>query len=165
MKIGFVTDTNFLKKDDITIVEHINYLNNINYFESYIEDLKKSSCESKLIYFMPEVILEELYFQRIIAFKKAYEKLEEKYKILEHSIIGSIPINNIENTALAEKEKYKSSSLLKILKLSTNKEILDELIKDALEKKTPFDKSCEGKKQMRVLKMLLYGKLFYIVKK
>ena len=40
MKIGFITDTNFLKKDNITIVEHTNYLDNINYFESYIEDLK-----------------------------------------------------------------------------------------------------------------------------
>ena len=95
---------------------------------------------------MPEVILEELYFQRITAFKKAYEKFEDKYKRLKHSITGSMPINNIEDTALAEKEKYKSSSLLKILKLSTNKEILDELITDALEKKAPFDKTCEGKK-------------------
>lgn len=144
MKIGFITDINFLKKDNITIVEHTNYLDNINYFESYIEDLKKSSCDSKLIYFMPEVILEELYFQRITAFKKAYEKFEDKYKKLKHSITGSMPINNIEDTALAEKEKYKSSSLLKILKLSTNKEILDELISDVLKDK-PFSLSSSQK--------------------
>lgn len=146
MKIGFIADTNFLKKDNITLVEHTNYLNNINYFINYIEDLEKSNCDSKLIYFMPEVILEELYFQRITAFKKVYEKFEEDYKRLKHSIIGNIPINNIEDTALAEKEKYKSSSLLKILKLSTSKKMLDELIKDSLGKKAPLDRSVEGKK-------------------
>lgn len=164
MKIGFVTDTNFLKKKDEKLIKHTNYLDYIDKFLNYIKDSEKYDNNSKLVYFMPEIILEELYCQRITIFSKEYAKFKEQYEELAHSILGDCPQNDIKKTALEEKEKYKKSQFCRILKLETSKELLDELIQDALEKKAPFDKSIVGEKtdagfkDALIWKTVLYNK-------
>ncbi len=81
MKIGFITDTNILtkmsgkdnKKDDTKLWSEKSFLEKIDFFINYIEDIKKINYEIELIYLMPETVIKELECQKIEAYNKAYK--------------------------------------------------------------------------------------------
>ena len=75
MNIGFITDTNILKKGKDELNKDSKFLNNANFFIEYIESLEKTSSKDKLIYFMPNIIIEELYHQKLRFFQERYEAL------------------------------------------------------------------------------------------
>ena len=55
MKIGFVTDTNIIRKDDDKLSEGM-ILDTTDIFIEYIDALKKIDTNHTLIYFMPDLI-------------------------------------------------------------------------------------------------------------
>ena len=79
MNIGFITDTNILKKSNEELNRDSKFFNNANFFIEYIESLEKTSNQDKLIYFMPNIIIEELYYHKLRAFKIRYEALCKSY--------------------------------------------------------------------------------------
>lgn len=146
MNIGFITDTNILKKNDRELNKDKSFLNNVDFFIEYIESLEKTSSDKKLVYFMPDIVIEELYYQKLNIFKTRYEALSENYKDIEYGLNGELPTCNIEDILNEEKEKYKNKDEITILELPYTKSIFRELMKDALEKNPPFDKTTEGYK-------------------
>lgn len=144
MNIGFITDTNILKKGKDELNRDSKFLNNANFFIEYIESLEKTSNNDKLIYFMPNIVIEELYYQKLRAFQIRYEALCKSYQDISYGLNGKLPICNIENVLNKEKEEYKDR--IKIIELPYNKTIFRELTQDALKKNPPFDKTEEGKK-------------------
>ena len=144
MNIGFITDTNILKKGKDELNRDSKFLNNANFFIEYIESLEKTSNNDKLIYFMPNIVIEELYYQKLRAFQIRYEALCKSYQDISYGLNGKLPICNIENVLNKEKEEYKDR--IKIIELPYNKKIFRELTQDALKKNPPFDKTEEGKK-------------------
>lgn len=58
--------------------------------------------------------------------------------------MGELPKNNIKEILVQEKEEYKEK--YKLIKLEYTAELMETLVKEALMKKAPFDKSAEGKK-------------------
>ena len=64
MKIGFITDTNVLKKQEGELNRQESFLNNLDVFIEYINDLSESNIDKKMVYIMPNIILEELYYQK-----------------------------------------------------------------------------------------------------
>lgn len=146
MKIGFITDTNILKKNVGELNKEEKFLNNIDFFIEYVESLEKTSSDKQLIYFMPSVVIEELYYQKLSAFNIRYEALKDTYDEIAYGLNGEFPKCDIEKVLLEEKEKYISNERITMLDLQYNKSIFKEIIEDALRKNPPFDKSNEGYK-------------------
>ena len=142
MKIGFVTDTNILKKKNLYDCEKI--LDVTDIYVEYIEALKNIKYKHELIYYMPEIVLEELLIQKEFAFNETYKAFEQKYKDNSYGLLGELPKNNIKEILAQEKEEYKDK--YKLIKLEYTAELMEILVKEALMKKAPFDKSVEGKK-------------------
>lgn len=142
MKIGFATDTNILKKQNLHDCKKI--LDVTDIYTEYIETLKKIKYKDELIYYMPEIVLEELFIQKEFSFNETYKSFEDKYKNNSYGLLGELPKNNIKKILEQEKEEYKEK--YKTLKLEYTADLMNVLVKDALMKKAPFDKSKEGKK-------------------
>ena len=143
-KIGFITDTNILKKNFDNLYKEKEYLNYIDFFLEYIDNLKKADNQTNLIYYMQTIILQELYYQKLEIFNNKYKKLCNDFKTLEYGIEGDLPKNIIESILKKELQKYKSK--LKIIELKYSENLFEELVNDALMKNPPFDKSTDGKK-------------------
>ena len=144
MTIGFVTDTNILKLNDDKLFLNDNFLKGIDFYVEYINDLKKSKKSEKLIYFMPEIIIEELSNQKIEKFNIRYDSFEQKYSELSYGLMGAIPKNNIEE--IVNQQKYNYMEKVTMLNLKYSKKLFQKLVNDSLQKKPPFDKSIDGKK-------------------
>ena len=69
MKIGFITDTNILTKkerdNNLKLCNEEKYLENMDFFINYIEDIKKINNKVEIVYLMPETIMKELKCQKI----------------------------------------------------------------------------------------------------
>lgn len=144
MKIGFVTDTNILGKEKGQWYDCKSVLDGTDIFIEYIEALSKTDEKKELVYFMPEMVIEELFAQKKAVFEEKYSYLEAKILELNYALIGDIPKNNIDEIIRKEKEKYMQK--FNVVSLQYTPEILKELINDAICKNAPFDKSFEGKK-------------------
>lgn len=146
MKIGFITDTNIIRKKDGELNKEEKFLDNIDFFVEYIESLEKTASEKKLIYFMPNFVIEELYYQKLFTFNIRYKALKDSFEEIKYGLNGEFPKCDIEKVLLEEKEKYINNERIIMLDLAYNKSIFNELIEDALRKNPPFDKSNEGYK-------------------
>ena len=164
MKIGFITDTNILKKSESDLNKEKKFLNNIDFFIEYIESLEKTSSDKELIYFMPTIVVEELYQQKLATYEKRYKILKENYEQISYGLIGEFPKCDIENVLLEEKEEYISNNKITMLDLPYDESIFKELIEDALKKNPPFDKSKEkgkadaGYKDALIWKTIIHNK-------
>lgn len=162
MNIGFVTDTNILKKREGELIKESKFFDNTNFFIDYIDSLEKTSCTDRLMYFMPNIIMEELYYQKLRAFNEIYASIYKNYQDVSYGLKGELPICKIEEVLNMEKEEYKKK--IKVLELPYNKTIFKELIDDAVKKNPPFDKTKEGKKSdagykdALIWKTILYSK-------
>lgn len=162
MKIGFVTDTNMLHKSENELQTKKEFLNGVEIFVDYIDSLSKAESENELIYFMPEIIIEELSAQKRAVLNRCYKSLIERYDSLSYCILGEKPIKNIDNFLEEEKQKYSDKYI--ILKLNYTIELLEELVRDSINKSAPFDKTIDGKKtdagfkDALIWKSLLYSK-------
>lgn len=143
MKIGFVTDTNFLHKSN-ELYNKNEALSCVEIFVDYIDSLKKAESKHELIYYMPEIVIEELLAQKRRAFNESYNNLIERYNNLSYGIVGEKPQSNIENVLQDEKSKYNDK--YSVLKLNYSESIFKELVMDAINKNAPFDKAKDGKK-------------------
>lgn len=165
MKIGFITDTNILKKNDEGLNKEERFLDNIDFFVEYIESLEKTSSNKELIYFMPTIIIEELYHQKLSTFNTRYKVLKERYDDIKYGLNGEFPKCVIEKVLLEEKEKYINNDKIVMLDLPYNESIFKELIVDALRKNPPFDKSMEkgkadaGFKDALIWKSIIHNKV------
>ena len=96
MKIGFVTDTNILGKEKGQWYDCKTVLDGTDIFIEYIEALSKNNKKKELVYFMPEMVIEELFAQKKAVFEEKYSYLEAKILELNYALIGDIPKNNID---------------------------------------------------------------------
>ena len=142
MKIGFATDTNILRKNNLNDCQKI--LDVTDMYTDYIESLNKIKSSHKLIYYMPEIVVEELLMQKEVLFNQAYKFFKDRYQENSYGLLGELPKNNIKEILDLEKEKYKGK--YELIKLEYSAELMETLVKEALMKKAPFDKSIEGKK-------------------
>lgn len=164
MNIGFITDTNILEKNSKELYKGSKYLDTTDLFTEYINSLKRSKLKSKdnVIYFMPDIIVEELYEQKKSLLNRKYDTLKEKYIELEFVLKGELPTHNIKELLDKEKEKYKEKYT--ILHLNYSEKVFYELVEDSLRKNPPFDKSSEGRKtdagykDALIWKTILYSK-------
>lgn len=140
-KIGFITDTNIIRA---TNIKGNFYFDSIDFFLKYIDNLKILDKNTNLIYYMPEIVLKELYYQTLDYFNEDFERLCNIFKKLEHGIGGKLPKNRIELVLKKETQKYKEK--LKIIKLNYSKKNFNKLVEDALAKNPPFDKSKTNQK-------------------
>ena len=74
MEIGFATDTNILKKKNIYECESV--LDVTDIYTEYIEALNKLKIKNELVYYMPEILIEELLAQKETCFNKTYKSFE-----------------------------------------------------------------------------------------
>lgn len=144
IKIGFVTDTNLLKKSKDDLYSCKTILDSTDIFIEYIEALNKTETKKELLYFMPELIVEELFSQKRFAFDEQYNILKNKYLDMNYVLEGELPKHNLEEIIKREKEDYLSK--YKIIKLNYTEELFENIVSEAIQKKVPFDKSKEGKK-------------------
>lgn len=144
VKIGFATDTNLLKKSKEELYSSNTLLDSTDIFIEYIEALNKGTSKNKLIYFMPRLIIEELFIQKKHTFNKQYNSLKEKFQHMNYALNGKLPKNNIEEILQKEKEKYLPK--YKVIDLKYTDELFQKIIFDAIKKNPPFDKTFEGKK-------------------
>lgn len=142
MKIGFATDTNILRKNKLNECQKI--LDATDIYTEYIETLNKVKSKHELVYYMPEVVVDELLMQKEFSFNQSYKFFEDRYKENSYALLGELPKNNIKEILVQEKEEYKEK--YKLIKLEYTAELMETLVKEALMKKAPFDKSAEGKK-------------------
>lgn len=142
MKIGFATDTNILRKNKLSECQRI--LDATDIYTEYIEALNKVKSKHELVYYMPEIVVDELLMQKEISFNQAYKSFEDRYRENSYGLLGELPQNNIKEILSQEKEKYKEK--YKLIKLKYTADLMETLVKEALMKKAPFDKSIEGKK-------------------
>lgn len=142
MKIGFVTDTNILRKNKLSECQKI--LDVTDIYTEYIESLNKIKTKYELIYYMPEIVVDELLMQKEFSFNQSYKTFEERYKENSYGLLGELPKNNIKDILAKEKEEYVKN--YKLIKLECTAELMKILINEALIKRAPFDKSIEGKK-------------------
>ena len=72
MKIGIITDTNILTKkmgeDKSRLSTEKNFLDNIDFFTNYINDLNSLKTKNEIVYLMPETIIDELVCQKVQAY-------------------------------------------------------------------------------------------------
>lgn len=172
IKIGFATDTNLLKKSAGDLYSSKTVLDSTDIFVEYIEALNKTKPKIELLYFMPELVVEELFSQKKIAFDEQYSVLKNKFMEMNYALDGELPKNNIDE--IFEKEKSLYLSKYKNIKLEYTKELFEEIVSEAIQKKAPFDKSKEGKKtdagfkDTLIWKTILYSneisacKIFYL---
>lgn len=148
MKIGFITDTNILTKkqgeDKSKLYNQEKFLDYMDFFINYIDDLNSTKQTDELTYLMPETILEELSCQKVEAFNEKYKFLSDKYKCMKYGLKGELPKNNIQEAVKKEKKHYLTK--VTIIKLKYQSKIYRELVKEALNKLPPFDKSEEKRK-------------------
>lgn len=142
MKIGFATDTNILRKNNLSDCQRT--LDVTDMYTDYIESLNKIKSSHELIYYMPEIVVDELLMQKEFSFNQSYKFFEDRYRENSYGLLGELPKNNIKEILAQEKEKYKEK--YKLIKLEYTAELMETLVKEALTKKAPFDKSIEGKK-------------------
>lgn len=143
-KIGFATDTNLLKKSTGDLYSSKTVLDSTDIFVEYIEALNKTESKVKLLYFMPELIIEELFSQKKISFDEQYDVLKKKFMEMNYALDGELPKNNLDKIIEKEKELYLPK--YKNIKLEYTKELFEKVVSEAIQKKAPFDKSKEGKK-------------------
>lgn len=148
MKIGFITDTNILTKkqgdDKSKLYDQEKFLDYMDFFINYIDDLNGMKQTDELTYLMPETILEELSCQKVEAYNEKYKFLSDKYKCMQYGLKGELPKNNIQQVVKNEKKFY--SDKVTIIKLKYQNKIYRELVTEALNKLPPFDKSEEKRK-------------------
>lgn len=148
MKIGFITDTNILTKrqrgEDIKLYREKSFLKNMNFFIDYIEDVKKINKEITLVYLMPETIIKELECQKIEAYNRQYNEFNRIYNDLYYGLVGEIPKNNIAEVVNQEEKEYLDK--VKIINLKYETKIFKELVSEAINKLSPFDKTNQNKK-------------------
>ena len=148
MKIGFITDTNILTKkqgeDKSKLYDQEKFLDYMDFFINYIDDLNSMKQTEELTYLMLETILEELSCQKVEAFNEKYKFLSDKYKCMKYGLKGELPKNNIQEAVKKEKKYYLTK--VTIIKLKYQSKIYRELVKKALNKLPPFDKSQEKRK-------------------
>lgn len=148
MKIGFITDTNILTKkqgdDKSKLYEQEKFLDYMDFFINYIDDLNSMKQTDELTYLMPETILEELSCQKVEAYNEKYKILSDKYKCMQYGLKGELPKNNIQEVVKNEKKFY--SNKVAIIKLKYQNKVYRELVTEALNKLPPFDKSEEKRK-------------------
>ncbi len=142
MKIGFATDTNILKKKNLSDYKKI--LDVTDIYTEYIDALNKIKSEHELIYYMPEIVVDELLMQKEFSFNQTYKSFQEKYIENSYGLLGELPKNNIKEILVREKEEYIGK--YKLIKLEYTADLLEKLVKEALIKRAPFDKTIEGKK-------------------
>lgn len=165
MKIGIITDTNILTKrnngDESKLCNEEKFLENMDFFINYIEDIKNIYNGTELVYLMPETIIKELECQKIEAYNRQYKEFIKMYHNMQYGFIGEIPKNNIE--AIVNKEKDIYSEQVKVVELKYQTKIYKELVNEALKKLPPFDKSKEkgksdaGFKDALIWKTILYS--------
>lgn len=143
MKIGFVTDTNIIRKSDDELSKGM-ILDTTDIFIEYIEVLKKRDPNHTLVYFMPELVLKELFAQKSAFFKKQLADLNKIYGKIKYGLNGTLPKDNFKDVIKEEKKKYLPN--FEIITLESSKELMDELVEDAINKTPPFDKSIDGEK-------------------
>ena len=143
MKIGFVTDTNIIRKSDDELSKGM-ILDTTDIFIEYIDVLKKRDPNHTLVYFMPELVLKELFAQKSAFFKKQLADLNKIYGKIKYGLNGTLPKDNFEDVIEEEKKKYLPN--FEIITLESSKELMDELVADAINKTPPFDKSIDGEK-------------------
>ena len=143
MKIGFVTDTNIIRKSDDELSKGM-ILDTTDIFIEYIDVLKKRDPNHTLVYFMPELVLKELFAQKSAFFKKQLADLNKIYGKIKYGLNGTLPKDNFEDVIKEEKKKYLPN--FEIITLESSKELMDELVEDAINKTPPFDKSIDGEK-------------------
>lgn len=134
VKIGFATDTNILKKQNLH--EDEKTLDVTDIYTEYIEALKNIKSKNELVYYMPEIVVEELLMQKEFAFNETYKVFEKKYKENSYGLLGELPKNNIKEKLKQEKEKYNNK--YKLIRLEYTSELMEILVKEALMKKAPF---------------------------
>ena len=144
MKIGFVTDTNLLKKSQDSLYKDKKVLDTADIFIDYVKALNETDSKNKLIYIMPNIVLEELCEQKISAYNESYLAFTKKYNELSYGIVGELPKSNIEKIIEEEKQNY--SSKVEVINLKYSESLFKEIVADSLKKKAPFNKECEGKK-------------------
>lgn len=110
----------------------------------YIEALNKIKSKHELIYYMPEIVVDELLMQKEFSFNQTYKVFEEKYNENSYGLLGELPKNNIKEILAQEKEDYREK--YKLIKLEYTAKLMETLVNEALIKRAPFDKSIEGKK-------------------
>lgn len=142
MKIGFATDTNILRKNKLSECQKI--LDAADIYTEYIETLNKVKSKHELVYYMPEIVVDELLMQKEFLFNQSYKFFENRYRENSYALLGELPKNNIKEILAQEKEEYKEK--YKLIKLKYTAELMETLVKEALMKKAPFDKSVEVKK-------------------
>ena len=172
IKVGFVTDTNLLKKSVGDLYSDKTVLDSTDIFVEYIEALNKTKPKIELLYFMPELVVEELFSQKKIAFDEQYNVLKNKFMEMNYALDGELPKNNLDEILKKEKSLYLPK--YKNIKLEYTKELFEEIVFEAIQKKAPFDKSKEGKKtdagfkDTLIWKTILYSneisdcKVFYL---
>lgn len=77
MKIGFVTDTNILRKNKLNECKKI--LDATDIYTDYIEALNKVKSKHELVYYIPEIIVDELLIQKEFSFNQTYKFFEDRY--------------------------------------------------------------------------------------
>lgn len=142
MKIGFATDTNILRKNNLSDCQKI--LDVTDLYTDYIESLNKIKPSHELLYYMPEIVVDELLMQKEFSFNHTYKVFEDRYRENSYGLVGELPKNNIKEILAKEKEEYNEK--YKLIELEYTAELMETLVKEALIKKAPFDKSIEGKK-------------------
>lgn len=172
IKVGFVTDTNLLKKSVGDLYSDKTVLDSTDIFVEYIEALNKTKPKIELLYFMPELVVEELFSQKKITFDEQYNVLKNKFIEMNYALDGELPKNNLDEILKKEKSLYLPK--YKNIKLEYTKELFEEIVFEAIQKKAPFDKSKEGKKtdagfkDTLIWKTILYSneisdcKIFYL---
>ena len=164
MKIGFITDTNILTKqlknnkkdEDIGLWSEKKFLDKMDFFVNYIEDIEKLNNQVTLVYLMPETIIKELECQKIKAYNKAYKNFKKTYDKLQYGFTAQVPEKNIEQIVKEEENAYLDK--VKILNIKYKAEIFEELVNEAINKVPPFDKSDKGQKSDSGLKDALIWK-------
>ena len=165
MKIGIITDTNILTKkmgeDKSRLSTEKNFLDNIDFFTNYINDLNSLKTKNEIVYLMPETIIDELVCQKVQAYNDSYKAFSEKYKNIGYGLKGNLPENNIIEVVNNEKKVYLGK--VTVIKLKYQNKIFKELVKEAINKLPPFDKSEErrksdaGFKDALIWKTILYS--------
>lgn len=148
MKIGFITDTNILTKkerdNNLKLCNEEKYLENMDFFINYIEDIKKINNKVEIVYLMPETIMKELKCQKIQAYHQGYKEFIKIYNNLKYGFSGEMPKNNIVEIVNKEEKEYLDK--VKIINLKYQIKIYKELVNEALNKLPPFDKTEQRKK-------------------
>lgn len=162
VKIGFTTDTNMLHKSEQELFNGSETLNSMDIFTDYVSSLEKSKSDKELIYYLPRTVIDELKYQKVLAFNKSYNDFETKYNNLNYGLIGKLPKKNIEE--VIDKEIDGKKDKVKILNLEYSESLFSELVDEAIKKEPPFDKSLYGKKtdagfkDSLIWKTILYSK-------